>query len=83
MKDTTKEAIVIFIIIILVALVLFFMPGCAFAQEPITVNKDDCQNPETLSPEMKKAYEELKELLKDENGIDVKIQCKEVSHARK
>jgi len=51
--------------------------GCAFAQEPITVEKSDCQNPDTLTPQMKKAYEQLKELFKDDPDVKISIKCKE------
>ncbi len=75
MTEKFKEAIRVYVPLAIFIILILVCAKLSQAQEPITV-KDDCQNPETLSPEMKKAFEELKNLLKDEPGIKVEIDCK-------
>ena len=47
---------------------LILSPGIALATT-------DCQDPKGLTPELKKAYYQLKEIAKEIEGMDVKIRC--------
>lgn len=58
----------------------FCFSNCLNDEDPrhnhcnVSYDQYPCANPKTLSPELRKAYFELKALLKDESGVTVRIQ---------
>jgi len=75
-NGSLKEILIMLLALGLILAGLLWFSGCAYSEDFILDTlQEQCQDPETLSPELKKAYFELKELLKDEKDISVKIKC--------
>jgi len=69
---TIKEIIVVIIAFIFIFGSLFFITSCAYSQETMTA-MSKCQDPSTLTPQLKKAYEELKEAFEGVEGVTIRI----------
>lgn len=69
-REQQEAGITMFVCMVLALLCIIC--GVAFG--------DECQDPEKLSPELKQAYYELKEIAKDTEGMSVKIVCDRIVH---
>ena len=72
MKTLTKQEESGIIVAVCIGLAALMLLIAAVAQA------DDCQDPEKLTPELKKAYYELKELEEEIQGMTVAIRCKKI-----